>query len=203
MPQVSVGDAKVKEANGDTAVLTFPVTLAQVSSEDVTVDYQTEDGTAVAGEDYVATSGTATIPAGSRSTSVSVTVVGDKVAEPKESMSLVLADPAYGDLVQGTGEGVIVDNDTSVDLRVRNAKGPKVRAVVSTTPAAKGRSVSLYGGEAGSKSTALFNGKLDSDGALDKVLAQRFDRGTEVQVYAKVFTKQGTYRSATVTITVK
>ena len=203
MPQVSVGDAKVKEGNGDTAVLTFPVTIDHVFGDDVTVDYQTEDGTAVAGEDYVATTGTATIPAGSTSTTVSVPVVGDKVAEPKESMSLVLTDPAYGDLADGTGEGVIVDNDTSVELNLRNAKGPKVRAVVSTTPAAKGRSVSLYGGEVGSKSTTLFNGRLDSAGTLDKVLAQQFDRGTKVEVYAKVFTKQGTYRSATATITVR
>lgn len=203
MPQVSVGDARAKETNGDGAVLTFPVTLDHAVTEDVTVDYQTQDGTAVAGDDYVAASGTATIPAGSTSTDVSVTVVGDKVAEAKESMSLVLTDPAYGDLADGAADGVIVDNDTSVALQLRNAKGPKVRAVVTTTPAAKGRSVSVYGGEVGSKATALFNGKLASDGTLDKVLAQRYPIGTEVSVYVKVFTNQGTYRSEAETVTVR
>ena len=60
-PLVSITDAIVSP--GDTAV--FDVTMDQTSSSDVTVTYQTQDASAVAGTDYTAQSGTITIPAGS------------------------------------------------------------------------------------------------------------------------------------------
>ena len=59
-PLVSITDAIVSP--GDTAV--FDVTMDQTSSSDVTVTYQTQDASAVAGTDYTAQSGTITIPAG-------------------------------------------------------------------------------------------------------------------------------------------
>ena len=59
---IAVADARVEEDEG--AVLAFAVTLDRAASGTVTVDYRTEDGTATAGADYTATSGTLRFAAG-------------------------------------------------------------------------------------------------------------------------------------------
>ena len=59
---LSVADAEGDEG-GDPAVA-FKVRLSRAALGVVTVDYATADGTAVAGEDYTATSGTLTFRGG-------------------------------------------------------------------------------------------------------------------------------------------
>ena len=76
-----VGDTFVAEGNSGTATIEFTIRMSSTSSVDVMVDYETADGTATSGEDYVATSGTATIPAGETETTVEVTVNGDEESE--------------------------------------------------------------------------------------------------------------------------
>ena len=56
LPALSVADTRVEE--GPSATLDFAVTLDAAPAGAVTVDYATADGTAVAGEDYTAASGT-------------------------------------------------------------------------------------------------------------------------------------------------
>jgi hypothetical protein len=56
----------------------------------VTVSYGTEDGTAIAGSDYVAVSGTLTFPPGVTSQPVSVPILGSAGA-PGKRFSLVLS----------------------------------------------------------------------------------------------------------------
>ena len=64
LPGVSIGNAAVTEGGDGTVNATFTVTLSRASSVDVTVYYETADGTATAGSDFVATSGEVIIPAG-------------------------------------------------------------------------------------------------------------------------------------------
>ena len=61
-PDLAVADAEVEEAPG--ARLAFTVTLNRAASGTVTVTAATSDGTAVAGEDYVAKTKTVTFAAG-------------------------------------------------------------------------------------------------------------------------------------------
>ena len=56
----------------------FVVRLSAVSAQDVSVDYTTVDGTATAGVDYTETTGTLTIPAGSRYGTIRVPIIGDR-----------------------------------------------------------------------------------------------------------------------------
>ena len=58
-------------------VAAITVTLTKSASNDVTVEYTTVDGEAVASADYVSTSGVLTIPAGSLSSSFTVPLVDD------------------------------------------------------------------------------------------------------------------------------
>ena len=61
-PSLSVADAEVEE--GANAALAFTVALSRAASGSVTVDYATSDGSATAGDDYTAASGTLTFSRG-------------------------------------------------------------------------------------------------------------------------------------------
>lgn len=63
---------------------------------DASVHYQTRDGTALAGSDYIATSGAAYIAAGSTYTIIGVEIIGDSIAEPDETFYLDITDPTGG-----------------------------------------------------------------------------------------------------------
>ena len=69
---MSVADARVEEATG--AAVAFAVTLSRAAAAQVTVDYGTRNGSAHAGDDYMAASGTLTFAAGETSKTIYVTV---------------------------------------------------------------------------------------------------------------------------------
>lgn len=71
-PTITINDVIVNK--GQTAVFTFTLQGAP-KTYDVSVDYETLGGTAVAGTDYIYTSGTVTIPAGSATATVSVNTI--------------------------------------------------------------------------------------------------------------------------------
>ncbi|NJM09803.1 MAG: hypothetical protein HC883_02600, partial [Bdellovibrionaceae bacterium] len=54
----------------------FTVTLSKASSSTVTVSYSTQNGTALGGTDFTATSGTLTFLSGETSQNVSVSTLG-------------------------------------------------------------------------------------------------------------------------------
>ena len=91
LPTLSIDDVDVFEVSGS-APLT--VVLDTAAASDVSVDFATSDGTAAAPDDYTATSGTATIPAGSLSTTIMVPIIDDAVAEPDETFTVTLSNPA-------------------------------------------------------------------------------------------------------------
>ncbi len=72
----------------------FTVTLSAAYDAPVTVNFATANGTALAGSDYVATSGTVTFAPGQTEASVSVTLIRDAVTEPIETFYLNLSSPS-------------------------------------------------------------------------------------------------------------
>lgn len=89
----------------------FSVTVAPPSAAAVTVAYQTVDGTAVAGSDYVAQSGVVTIPPGETTRTIAVPLVADGVREPTETFGLQLSAAAGATLVDGDAVAVVTDDD--------------------------------------------------------------------------------------------
>ena len=110
-PAISVSDAAVQEAEG--AVLVFSVTLSHASSRTVTVGYATSDGTAQAGSDYTAASGTLTFNAGDTSQTIQVTVLTDSEDEGQEALTLTLSNPSQATLDDATGAGAIENGESS------------------------------------------------------------------------------------------
>jgi len=87
----------------------------QIMTEDVSFDYTTRDGTAKSGEDYIATSGTATILAGENHTLIGVEVIGDTEIEGDEYYDLLISNPNGDKFLSGTSQIVatqmILDDD--------------------------------------------------------------------------------------------
>ena len=107
LPTLSIADAAVAE--GGTAE--FVVTLTPASTETVTVNFETADGTAKAGSDYTQTSATLTITAGQPTKTISVSTVDDDAQESDERFTVTLRNPDGATLDDHTGEGTIRDND--------------------------------------------------------------------------------------------
>ncbi|GAA0812960.1 glycoside hydrolase family 3 N-terminal domain-containing protein [Spirilliplanes yamanashiensis] len=72
------------------------VRLNKPATAPVTVQYATKDGTATAGEDYPATTGTLTFPAGSVEQTIAIKGINDTADEPNETFDLVLSQPSAG-----------------------------------------------------------------------------------------------------------
>src|SRR5439155_9134678 len=75
LPTFPVAAAAVAEGNSGTHALAFTVTLSAAAAGPVTVAYATSNGTATAGSDYTAQSGTLTFAAGERSEELRVGLV--------------------------------------------------------------------------------------------------------------------------------
>lgn len=96
----------------------FTVTQNGTAAVDTVISY-TVSGTADAGDDYTALSGTVTILAGQTSATISVDVLDDPVVEPDETVLVTLSgivegSPLLGiDLQQTTATARILDDDTA------------------------------------------------------------------------------------------
>ena len=110
-PSLSVASARARE--GRDATMAFAVTLSRAAAGPVTVDYATRDGTAVAGADYTAASGTLSFAAGETEKTVAVTVLDDAVDEGRETFHLRLSNPRGAYLAKGgrQAKGVIRNED--------------------------------------------------------------------------------------------
>ena len=110
-PTLSIADASVAEGNAGKTNLSFTIKLSQAATGPVTVKYATADGTATAGSDYVAKSGTLTFAAGETTKVVNVRVIGDTAIESNETLTLGLSSPSGATISHGTATGTIVNDD--------------------------------------------------------------------------------------------
>lgn len=114
-PSLSINDVSKTEGNRGNTAFTFTVTLSSAVTTPVTVQYTTMNGTATSakkGQDYVAASGTLTIPAGQTSGTITVQVVGDTVAEAGETFYVNIGGASGGVVFDNIrGVGTILNDD--------------------------------------------------------------------------------------------
>ena len=108
---IGIGNVSVVEGNAGSRTIVFAVTLSTASTSPVSVHYATASGTATAGSDFTAASGTLTIPAGATSRFVAVAVQGDTTFETSETLSVTLSAATSATLVRPTGVGTIINDD--------------------------------------------------------------------------------------------
>jgi acetyl esterase/lipase len=111
-PAVSVQDIAVEEGSTNNTV-SVPVQLSAPMQQPVTVNYATADGTATAGQDYIATNGTLTFAPGETQKSIDVTMIGDTVVEPDETFTVVLSQPNGASIDRAAGTVTIVNDDVA------------------------------------------------------------------------------------------
>ena len=110
-PTISVHDVVVAEGNSGTTQASFVVGLSASSSQSVSCSFATADGTATAGSDYIATSGTLTFAPGEVEKPVVVLVNGDTVDEVQETFFLNISNVQNAVVNSSQGSGFIVDDD--------------------------------------------------------------------------------------------
>ncbi|ATE59369.1 Calx-beta domain-containing protein [Thauera sinica] len=116
VPVISIEPAQVLESNSTySPTMEFVVRLSAPTTQTVRVSYATVAGTALAGSDYVATSGTLTFAPGQTSAVIVVTPYGGTAVEPDETFVLRLTNPQNAALAGGVAAldaiGTIIDND--------------------------------------------------------------------------------------------
>ena len=141
-PPLSVYSSSSYEGDTGTRTLSYSAYLDHPSSTPVTFSWTTVDGTATADSDYVAASGTVTIPAGQTSASFSVTVNGDTDIEPDEYLTIAIANVT----------GATYAPSSPPSGRIWNDDGPLQLTVYGSSP-------SPYEGDTGT-TTLSFDAEL-------------------------------------------
>ena len=109
---VSVADANATE--GTDATIDFEVRLnVQDDCKAVKVDWATADGTATAGEDYTASSGTLTFEPGETVKTISIPVLDEATHEDDETMTLRLSNALGVEITDAEATGTILNDDTA------------------------------------------------------------------------------------------
>ncbi|MCX7554067.1 beta-propeller fold lactonase family protein [Marinicella sp. S1101] len=130
LPQLQGFDAVVYEPASGTLVHDFELKLSRAYDQVVAVDYVTVARTATPGADFIAASGTISIPVGQTAASIPVTFLSDAEDENIEIMTVQLSNPRQATLVndvltafildanqdEQTEEGDSINNDDVPDL---------------------------------------------------------------------------------------
>lgn len=135
-PTFLIGHANVIEGGpGTTTQMLVPLNLSAATGRTASVSFATRDSLAVGGTtctsgvDYVTTSGKITFQPGTSSTSIPITICGDRNAEPSEAFVITLSDPVNGQLFTTVGTGGIT-NDDELELVLEESQFPNRAAAL-------------------------------------------------------------------------
>lgn len=106
-----VSDASVVEGDSGARTLVLPISVSSPVGTAVVLHWSTVNGTAVAGSDFTARSGTVKLGASARMVTVSIPLGTDTVAEPTESFQVVVDSAPGVTVLDGTGVVTVVDDD--------------------------------------------------------------------------------------------
>jgi Calx-beta domain len=109
-PILYAGDTSVVCGTSGKQYAVFTVTLSSPESSDVTFSYASQDGSAIAGTDYVPVSGLATIPAGSTSFHIQITILQNAAAASTKTYMVNITNASAGTTIERpTGVGTILN----------------------------------------------------------------------------------------------
>ncbi len=119
---ISISPASVQEGNEGSSSIQFEVSLSETPTETVTVQYTTQDGDAIAGEDYAAESDTLTFDPGVDQLSIEIEVFGDVTTESDESFNVTFEQATNAEIDIASAAGTI-ENDDPVPTLLVEAMG--------------------------------------------------------------------------------
>ena len=132
-PGLRITDATMAEGNASTTAMTFTVTLTHAAAGPVTAQYATANGTAVAGSDYQATSGTLTFAPGEMQKTITVPVIGDRIVEETETFLVNLSNAVNAAIADGQSVATILDDEPRISISdVSKSEGRKQKTTLFT-----------------------------------------------------------------------
>ncbi|MBV9467853.1 MAG: hypothetical protein JOZ57_01255, partial [Abitibacteriaceae bacterium] len=119
----SVSNVTVPEGDSGTTNALFTITLSAASTQPLTVQFATSDGTAKAGSDYQSTNVTVGFSPGTTTRTIAVPIIGDTLNEGNETFTVLLSNPSGGAVISnGSGTGLIVDDDPLPTLSINDVQ---------------------------------------------------------------------------------
>lgn len=94
----------------------FTVTLSKQSPQQVTVDYRTKDGTAVAPDDYTSVSGSLTFEPGELEKTITVPLAPESESPLSKYFDVELVSPTGGNLSRATGRVTIPGEEDPIEM---------------------------------------------------------------------------------------
>eukprot|EP01031_Cornospumella_fuschlensis_P018332 gene18332-22440_t len=113
VPTISIADGTIVEGNSGSTLLSFTVTLSAATTSAVSVSYATANGTATAGSDYTAKTGTVTFAPGETSKTIQVSVTGDTAVEANETFTVALSAPTGATIADGSALATLTNDDVA------------------------------------------------------------------------------------------
>jgi large repetitive protein len=121
---LSISNAEANEGSaGTNGTMTFKITLSPASARTVNVAWATANGTATAGSDYTAASGTVAFAPFETEKSITIQVLGDNVNEENETVLVNLTGASGAGVADGQGLGTIVDKNAPPSLSIDDPFG--------------------------------------------------------------------------------
>jgi len=122
VPRLGVGAFTLLKGNAGTTDGPVILSLSLPSPDTVTVQYATANGAAVAGTDYVATSGTATFAPGVTTQVVNVPILGNRVARGNRAFKLLLSNATNAPISDATGNIRILDPNIAMSVLAMSSR---------------------------------------------------------------------------------
>lgn len=161
-PLVSFAAATVSESE-DGGVALVPVVLQGETIKTITVEVTTSDGTAVAGEDYTATTETLSFAPGTMTAMVTIPLLNDALDEPSETVTLTLSNLVNGEPgTHMTSTLEIVDEDEPPAIAFGDNSYSEVESAGSTV-------ITVELAEPSAKMITVDYDAMDAAGKLGKV----------------------------------
>lgn len=112
--------------NENAGTVEVPFVLSSPSASDVRIRWSTIDGTALAGADYTAASGTVVIPAGSTSATIEIDLTDNASRDGDRNFLVQVISVQGASIIDGTARVLILDDETDLDLPVVSLAGSSV-----------------------------------------------------------------------------
>ncbi len=127
LPALSISGTRIQEGNSGSSSATVTVSLSAKASQPVSVNYTTVNGTAQAGSDYLATSGTLSFAPGETSKTLSIPVKGDTTVESDENFQVQLSAATNAVLNSAASAATVtLTNDDVASVSGSYTKGQSV-----------------------------------------------------------------------------
>ena len=148
-PDLAIDDVSLREGASGTINAVFTVSLSAASGRQISINYDTSNGSTTAGSDYTAMSGTLTFTPGTLTQTIAVPVTGDLLNEADETFFIDLGNPTNAGISRSRGIATIVNDDPVPGLSIADVtsvegdSGTKTFSFSVKLTAASGRTVTV------------------------------------------------------------